>query len=195
MIDVLSHKLTNQIKNNFPEIDEQKAEIINFGIQSIVSEISKTTIILTVAYFLGVLNLILTAIVAFGVYRTFAGGFHAKSHLACLLTNSMLFFSIVYLSLFLEHYLAFIYIMIYLFNCYVVYFYAPADVEEKPILSNKLKKKLKLKSFIVMSSIFLISISIHNRIFTNLLILATFFESFTLLPISYKIMKCKHGVD
>ena len=195
MIDVLSHKLTNQIKNNFPEIDEQKAEIINFGIQSIISEISKTIIILTVAYFLGVLNLILTAIVVFGMYRTFAGGFHAKSNLACLLTNSMLFFSIVYLSVFLEYYLEFIYIMIYLFNCYVIYFYAPADVEQKPILSKKLRKKLKIKSFVVMSLIFILSLIIYNRILTNILILATLFESITLLPISYKIMDCKHGVD
>ncbi len=193
MVDAVCDKLTHILRTNLKDIDDKKAEIINFGIKSIVSEFSKTTVLLAAAYALGVLNYIIIAIVSFGTYRIFAGGFHAKSHIGCLTTNSIMLFSIVYSSFFINTYLNYICFLIFLINCIIIYLYAPADVEEKPVVSKKLRRKLKYQSFIVMSMIFIVSLIMVDRVIANILILSTFFESLTLLPISYRLMKCRHG--
>ena len=41
MIDKICEYLTNKIRKQMPEIDDEKAEVINYGIQLIVGEIPK----------------------------------------------------------------------------------------------------------------------------------------------------------
>ncbi len=194
MVDAFCDKLTCLIRNNVQDIDE----IINFGIKSIFSEISKAFIILLTAYFLGILHLAVIAMVATGIYRSLAGGAHARSHIACLATSMTLIFSNIYISGVLAAYgsinIEYIYLFIFLFNSIIIYVYAPGDTEEKPILSKKLRHRLKINSFIALSLIVFIAITfIKTNIVANVIILSTFFQSLTLLPVSYKIMKCKHG--
>lgn len=191
MVEAISNKLTNLIKMNISDINDEKAEIINYGIQSMISEIYKTIIILFAAWIFGILKLILIAIAAFGIYRTFAGGAHARTQTVCLISNSLVFFSIVGISKYLNINSVYFLVPILMFNILIIYFYAPADVEEKPILSKKLRHSLKIKSYIVMFSIFIAAtFMISNQVISNILIISTFYESLTLLPISYKIMGC-----
>lgn len=197
MIDAFCDKLTCLIKSNIQGINEEKAEIINFGIKSIVSETSKILIILLSGYFFGVINYVLIAIISYGLYRTYAGGVHAKTHLICLMSSMVIIYSNIYLSMYLgKNINKFwpLYAIIYIFNCMNIYFYAPADVEEKPILSKKLREKLRIKSFIIMSLINTLSFFIiSDQIIACILLFSTLFVSITLMPVSYKIMGCKHG--
>lgn len=199
MVDAVSSRLTGLIKSNVPDIDEEKAEIINYGIRSMLSEISKTIIVLLIAYALGVVNYVIAAIIGYAVYRNFAGGFHAPTHLICLSTSMILIFTNVYFSILITSTsinLYIIYAMIFIFNYIVIYLYAPADVEQKPILSKKLRKKLKRGSFIVVAVIFIFSIFVvTDPVLRNILIFATLAESLAQLPISYKIMRCKHSCE
>ena len=50
MIDKICEYLTNKIKNSLPDIDEQRAEVINYGLQNIIGEIPKTFVVLLIAY-------------------------------------------------------------------------------------------------------------------------------------------------
>jgi accessory gene regulator B len=194
MVDAISNKLTYLIQKNVADVNNEKAEIINFGIKSILSEVIKSLIIFTAAYFLGVLPYIIIALLSFGTYRTFAGGFHAKTQLKCLISNSSILFGIVFLSYIEYTYVLWAYGLIFIINCLLIHLYAPADVEERPIVSKKLRKRLKIQSYIVMSMIFAIAlILIKDQLIKNILIYATLFESLSLLPISYKLMKCNHG--
>ena len=199
MIDAFCEKLTCVIQTNVQGIDEEKAEIINFGIKSIVSEVSKLLIILLSAYLLGILNYVIIAVVSHGLYRTYAGGFHAKTHLICLTTSMVIVYSNICLSIYIGtnfNKLWLIYILVYSFNCFMIYLYAPADVEEKPILSKTLRKKLRTEAFLVMNAIIAISLfAISNYIIANILLFSTLFVSITLMPISYKVIGCKHGYE
>lgn len=199
MVDAICDKLTYLIKINVNGITDEKAEIINFGIKSIVSEITKFSILITIAYMLGILRYTLVALIGFGIYRSFAGGFHAKTHLECFLSTSFIVFSNVYISLNIlpnVKNIELLYIIIFLTNCLIIYKYAPADVEEKPILSKRLRKRLKIQSYIVMGLVFFAAlVVIDNRTITNMLILSTMFESLTMLPVSYKLMRCRHGCE
>ena len=59
MIDKICEFLTNRIRKEMPEIDDERAEVINYGLQNIVGEIPKIFIVLGVAWILGIFNLTL----------------------------------------------------------------------------------------------------------------------------------------
>ena len=59
MIDKICMFLTNKMRKEMPEIDDERAEIINYGLQNIIGEIPKIFIMLGIAYLLGVFKLAL----------------------------------------------------------------------------------------------------------------------------------------
>ena len=59
MIDKITESLTCKIRKKMPEIDDERAEVINFGLQILIGEIPKIFIMLFLAYILGVFNLTL----------------------------------------------------------------------------------------------------------------------------------------
>ena len=54
MIDNICTFLTNKIRKEMPEVDDEKAEIIMYGLQNIIGEIPKTFLVLLISYFLGI---------------------------------------------------------------------------------------------------------------------------------------------
>ena len=57
MIEKFCNYLTNKIRKNMPEVTDERAEVINYGLQLVIGEVPKTFIMLLIAYFLGVLEL------------------------------------------------------------------------------------------------------------------------------------------
>lgn len=57
MIDKICKFLTDKMRKEMPDIDDEKAEIINYGLQNIIGEIPKIFIMLGIAYLLGVFQL------------------------------------------------------------------------------------------------------------------------------------------
>ena len=55
MIDKICKNLTNKIRKKMPEINDERAEIINYGLQNIIGEIPKTFIIFGIAYILRII--------------------------------------------------------------------------------------------------------------------------------------------
>lgn len=51
--------LVDRMKKENPEIDDERAEIINYGLQLLIGEIPKMIITLVTSYLLGILNLTL----------------------------------------------------------------------------------------------------------------------------------------
>ena len=54
MLDKICDFLTNRIRKEMPEIDDEKAEVINYGLQNIIGEIPKIFLVLAIAYVLGI---------------------------------------------------------------------------------------------------------------------------------------------
>ena len=51
MIDTICTYLTNRIRKEMPDVDDERAEIIMYGLQNIIGEFPKGIIILIIAYF------------------------------------------------------------------------------------------------------------------------------------------------
>ena len=110
MIEKLCNKLTKKIQNKMPEVDKERAEVINYGLQLIIGEIPKTFVLLLIAYVFGVLKLSILALLFVMPYRTFSGGVHLKTHFGCIVATSLYYVGNALLSK---------YIMIYtVFNCF-----------------------------------------------------------------------------
>ena len=80
MVDKICDFLTNKIRNKMPEVDDERAEVINYGIHIIVGEIPKTFIFVAVALLLGVFKEFCVTMLVIFPYRAVSGGFHLKTH-------------------------------------------------------------------------------------------------------------------
>ena len=91
MIEKICNKLTDKIRNKMPEIDDERAEVINYGLQLVIGEIPKTFVLLLIAYVCGVLELSILALLFIMPYRTFSGGVHLKTHIGCIVGSSLFY--------------------------------------------------------------------------------------------------------
>lgn len=52
LIEKICAFLTNKIQKEMPEVDEERAEVINYGLQLVIGEIPKVFIIFAISYIL-----------------------------------------------------------------------------------------------------------------------------------------------
>ena len=98
MIDKICMFLTNRIRKEMPEIDDEKAEVINYGLQNIIGEIPKIFIMLIIAYILGIFPLALFTFIVLLPYRGASGGIHLKTHLGCIFFTTLFYCAIPFIS-------------------------------------------------------------------------------------------------
>ena len=198
MIEKLCNKLTKKIQNKMPEVDDERAEVINYGLQLVLGEIPKTFIIVAIAYVLGVLELTILALLLIMPYRTFSGGVHLKTHTGCIIGTSLFYVGTALLSKYivLAQYVKYILIAItWIFSMIMIKLYAPADTEAVPILRKKdrdLKRKL---SYLTMTLTLVVAIFIKDCTTVNLLIFGTSFQTLMITKLIYKLTNNKYGYE
>ena len=196
MIDKFCAYLTNKIRKEMPEIDDERAEIIMYGLQNLIGELPKGIIILIIAYFLGIFKLTLISMFIIAPYRCFSGGVHMKTHMGCIIYTLILYSG----STLLGKYIVLEGIIKYLlaglvgsFSIIMIKLYAPADTENVPILSKKERKQKQLFSYIVLTLEIIIAIMINNSTIAGIIIFGDFIQTLTITRIAYKITKNKYG--
>jgi accessory gene regulator B len=183
------------MKVRLKDMDQEKCEVVNYGLYVMLSDIVKNLILLSVAYFLGILVYCITAMIAFAVLRTFFGGVHSKTFLGCLAVNSTLIISNVYLSLFLSGKINSLYMnsIIYILCFLIVIVYVPADHENKPVESKKQRRFLKVLSLVILIVHYLASVLFFKQPYSNILAISALISSVSTLPAVYKLTFNKHG--
>lgn len=198
MIEKFCTYLTNKIKKEIPDIDDERAEVINYGLQNIVGELPKMVLTIVVGFLLGIGNLTLLNFVLLGLYRNFAGGFHAKSHIGCILSTTLMFCLPPFVSRFfvLDDITKYIVIgLVWIFGIIMIKLYAPADTENVPILRKKERKQKQILSYIVLTIELLVAVFINNSVISNMIIISMFLETLTITKVAYKIMDNKYGYE
>ena len=198
MIDKICTFLTNRIRKEMPEIDEQRAEIIYYGLQNIVGEIPKIFIMLAIAYLLGIFKWALFTFLALFPYKGASGGVHLKTHLGCIVFTTFFYCIIPFISqyLILPNIVKNItIILVWIFGMIMIKLYAPADTENVPILNKKERRKKQIISYITFSIGLTTAFIIKNNIISNILILANLFQTITITRFIYKITNNKYGYE
>ena len=75
VIDKICLLLTNKIRKEMPDVDDERAEIINYGLHLLIGELPKNFIILGLSYILGVFKLTLLTVILLLPYRASSGDF------------------------------------------------------------------------------------------------------------------------
>jgi accessory gene regulator B len=190
IIKKLSNNCLNFIKDN-TSVSEEDLEKIYYGIQVILLTISKDILLLITAYLLGVLKYTIIAVIVFGILRTFASGVHAKSTLPCIIFSFTSFLGNVYLSLDLSLNTISKSIL-FAISFILILLYAPGDTEERPLVSKKLRRNLKIKSIIVVITFYIVTLLIKSNIYSNLITFSILEESLIITPMVYKLLGKKH---
>ena len=196
MIEKFCSYLTKKIGQEMPELSEERLEVINYGLQNIVGEMPKIFITIAVAFLLGIADLTLWSILIIAPYRCFSGGFHAKTHIGCIVSTTLMFCGTAILAKYISLSsleLRYICIMlIWVFSIIMIKLYAPADTENVPILRKKERRQKQILSYIVLTIELIISAIIPNGVISNLIIFGMFFQTITITKFVYRITKNKY---
>lgn len=197
MIDKICDKLMKRIRAKMPEVDDERAEVIKYGLELIIGEIPKFFITLFIAWILGVLKYTLITILIVLPYRISAGGLHLKSHIGCILGTTTFYVGSAFISKIMIFpsmaVKVFFLISVLIFSIIMITLYAPADTENVPILQKKVRKEKKIKSYISILFISALSIIIKDNTISNICMVGMLIQSINISKFAYSIFKLKFG--
>lgn len=198
MIDKLCLFLTDRIQKEMPDVDDERAEIINYGIHLIIGEFPKIFLVLIISYLLGILKYTILMVIMLLPYRACSGGFHLKTHIGCIISTTLYYCGVPKISnyfVFYNHTKLIFILSVLIFGMIMITRYAPADTENIPILRKKERKQKKILSYIFFIVGLLIAIIINNNQISNILIFGNFAQSIMITPLAYKLTKNKYGYE
>ena len=196
MIDKFCAYLTKKIRKEMPEVDDERAEIIMYGLQNIIGELPKGIIILMIAYILGIFKLTVISILIIAPYRCVSGGVHMKTHIGCIIYTLLLYSGSSLLGKYIVltgNVKIMLAIAIWIFCMIMIKLYAPADTENLPILRKKERKQKQILSYIIITSEILIAIFIKNTTISGIIIFGDLIQTLTITRIAYKVTNNRYG--
>ena len=179
-----------------PEVDDERAEIIQYGLEVIIGEVPKIFVVIGFSILLGVWQLTLFSIVIIGIYRGVSGGFHLKTHIGCIVITSLFYCGIVLLSKYIELTITLkiiVTIIAWFWGIWMISLYAPADTENSPILRKKERKFKKIMSYITLSITLIIAIFVQDNIISNIMLFGCIAQTFTITRFAYHLTKNRYG--
>ena len=196
MIDKFCAYLTKKIRKEMPEVDDERAEIIMYGLQNIIGELPKGIIILMIAYILGIFKLTVISILIIAPYRCVSGGVHMKTHIGCIIYTLLLYSGSSLLGKYIVltgNVKIMLAIAIWIFFMIMIKLYAPADTENLPILRKRERKQKQILSYIIITSEILIAIFIKNTTISGIIIFGDLIQTLTITRIAYKVTNNRYG--
>lgn len=184
--EILALKLANRINEKL-KVNGLDFKKMKYGLEVLIINISKALLIILTANVLGLLKCTLIIMASFAFIRTYAFGVHAKSSINCTAVTASTFFLGGYIAKFLN---TFNYEILIMFSVTLVllYLYAPADTEGRPLVGKEFRKKLKVKSILATVLLMLLALSINNVSLKFCISYGVLCESITTTPFVYKIL-------
>lgn len=198
MIDKITQTITNKIRKEMPEIDEERAEVINYGLQILLGEIPKFFMILIVAYLLGVLKTSLITFLILMPYRGASGGFHLKTHIGCIISSCTFYCGVAFLAqniILTDIVKYFLVTFVSIFGIIMIKLYAPADTEDVPIISKKVRRQKQILSYIFLIIGVIIASIIKDNMVSNIIIFGYIVQTIMITRLAYKITNNKYGYE
>ena len=196
MIEKFCNFMLGKIRKRMPDITDENAEIILYGLQLIIGELPKTILLFAIGFIIGMGWYMIFAFIAIMPYRAVSGGFHLHTHIGCILSTVVFFYGDIFISkyLVLDDIQRYILVALsFIFGILMVSMYAPADTEEVPILRKKERKLKKTLSYIMLTLTLGISLIVKAQILSNILIVGSIFQSISISRLAFILTKNKYG--
>lgn len=187
---IISNSL-NLIKKENPNYSDEKMEILEYGLTGLYIFISKSIVIFTIAYFLGILKELIIFMIIYNLIRSVSFGMHATSSTICLISSAISFLSATY---FCKNYLIPIgfKIVFGIIGIIYIYLHSPADTEKRPIINSKRRLTYKLLSTFIALLMVICSILIENDFISNSCTISLLIQCFMISPFAYRITGQKY---
>lgn len=179
------------IKKNYSYNEEKLAEI-KYGLEAIYILISKSIVILTSAFILGIFKEVVIFTLSYSLIRLFSFGLHATKSWICLVSSLIIFITIPFICKYLN-------INIYLksiINCIsiiMIFKNSPADTYKRPIVNKKRRERYKFLSTIITILMATVSIITKMNFLSNCLLFALIVQNFMISPYIYKLFKLPYN--
>ena len=186
--------INNTINNiqKYYKYDDIKLKEIKYGLETLYLTIFKTIVVFIISALINTTKELLLIFIFYGLLRLTGFGLYAKRSIDCCISSLILFVGIPVLckKLTIDINMASTILMIALI---LLFIYAPADTEKRPLINKKKRIIYKLlTSITTIVYIFIINltknITLQNTLFFSILI-----ETLLVLPISYKLFGLKYN--
>ena len=151
---------------------------------------------LLIAYALGLLKLSLITFFIIMPYRMFSGGFHLHTHIGCIISTCTFYCGVAFLSktIVLDSIAKYVLVaIITVFGIIMIKLYAPADTEEVPILSSKIRKQKQILSYVTFIIGLILALFIKDSVICNIIIFGYFAQTCMITRLAYRITNSKYG--
>lgn len=189
--DFVSKKISDYIIINADITDEIRRDNVQYGVAVFIYNLYKFPLIFLFAYLLGILKYAVVSFLSFGFIRTWASGLHARTSLTCLISSMIILIGIPLLSLQATVSTAVI-IFLFSYSLLLVLYFAPADTEERPIASMKLRKKLKMGAMVSLMVLFMLTFFV-SPVYSNIITLSVLVECMLITPLFYRIFNKRYN--
>lgn len=191
MKKIIINKCMNYIKKN-TNYNEVKLKEIEYGLVGIYLTYSKLIIISILAIILGIFKEMIIFTLFYNIIRMPSFGLHATKSWICLLSSTILFIGIPYLSTILTIPMI-LKIIICIVGICLMFKNAPADTKKRPIINKKRREIYKFISTLLTIIFSFSAILIENNFISNCLILSILMQNCMISPTVYRIFKLPYN--
>lgn len=192
MREIIVGRSLDLIRKNNPEFSEEKMELLEYGLTGLYIFTSKSIIIFSIAYFLGILKELIIFMIIYNSLRLVSFGAHATSSTICLIASTVAFLSATYLckyAIIPQN----IKVILGIMGIICVFYYSPADTEKRPIISPKRRAIYKILSTLVALFMVIFSLVLSNEFLANSCIVGLILQCIMIIPITYRLTNQKYG--
>lgn len=175
-----------------PQYNKKNSIHIRYGLEGLYLFITKTFIILTIAFYFNILKELLVLLFFYNLIRLFSFGLHATKSWICLYASIILFLTLAYLI----NIISINYIVKTIINIIcvlIIWKYSPADTIKKPIINPNRRLFYNWASTIIVIFLTFLTIFAKNSLIINSITFAILIQSFLILPVSYKLFNLPYN--
>lgn len=174
--------------NRYTRKEGKELTKMTLGMEVFLINVFKLTVVYVLAALVGILSLTLVTHIAFVAIKRYSFGLHALNSTVCTLVSCTMFVLIPWLvsGFGIGNLTVAILFAGILFS---LFFFAPADTKAKPLFGANNRKRLKIKAFASGVVVLIAALVIPNETIKLLLTLGAVYQSISILPLTYKILK------
>ena len=182
----------NRIKKKYPAYDEEKLEIITYGLESLYITITKTIVIFSIALILGIVKEVFLILLFYNIIRTTAFGMHAKKSSHCYIISIIMFIGMGFICRYIGINF-YVKLLLVAFSYITMILYAPADTYKRPLINVKKRKIYKIIT--ILNSLIYISLIVifRDKSISNYLMLGLLDASLMIHTLTYRMFQLPYN--
>lgn len=191
MKELIISKAMDHVKKT-GNYSEAKLAEIKYGLSTLYINITKTIVIFTIDYFLGIIKELLLILLFYGLLRLTGFGLHAKKSWQCWIGSLLTFILLPFLVkiLTINFYVR---LIISILSIITILIYAPADTEKRPLIRKNKRIIFKILCTITATALTVYSLYTKNILLQNSIFFSLILECLMINPLSYKIFRLKYA--